>query len=88
LKERQTRNIYITSDEVKRLFHRNGKYDNGSSHQASDTFIPKKESKIIPTTDQTESKRECSLMMPSFEWFNPAVRGGEVLYQDVASMAK
>jgi hypothetical protein len=63
--ERKTnQNIYITSDEkIKKgdCFIENGKYIfNGSSSPVSDTFIPRRNQKIILTTDQNLIKESAS----------------------------
>jgi hypothetical protein len=70
-------------------FIENGKYIfNGSSSPVSDTFIPRRNQKIIPNNRPKLNQRECNDEF--LEWFvkNPSCEEVEVLHQDVYSMGK
>jgi uncharacterized membrane protein YcaP (DUF421 family) len=71
------------------LFHRNGGIFSTETSPVSDTFIPRRNQKIILTTDQNLIKERCKPLMMSLEWWvNPSCEEVEVLHQDVYSMGK
>jgi hypothetical protein len=74
----------------RRLFHRK-QYFQRKFLTSIRYFYTKKESKIIPTTDQNLIKERVQAINDEFlEWFvkNPSCEEVEVLHQDVYSMGK